>query len=490
MLVSELNTKHADWVRLAPFWDRIALLKCGGWEMSQRAEWFLQPRPMEPQSVYAQRLQSASYQNIFGTALGWYSSRLFHDPPQFGFRSSPEDKTVDPDPAVKEFLDNADGSGTSLVNLARTKWFADIVALGCTYVVIDLPVVTAPLASQRAQAEAGALDPYLVSFDARQVIDWDVDEQGNYKRIVIATQAEGGKVDRWYIYDETTVQVWEAERKGSTATTQPDDEKRKANLVRYARHALASFGRVPVRRLSVPEELWFGWRVYPQVVAHYNADNAYQWLLLNACIPVPVITGEYNEPPARSEVQWISLAENGKFSYTEPSGVAFQWAAARVEQLKEEVHRQMYLQHQAAETHAAQSGLSKQMDMQPSTEVLDGFGAIWREAFEGILKDVLAIRGQRDVDVDVQGLTFDDDNIYESQAALAVLDLGVPSETFRREVFKRVTRAYLKADPDKQKAIDQEIDSAPDQAQSQQAAMLEQAAALAAAKADARPSAK
>jgi hypothetical protein len=150
----------------------------------------------------------------------------------------------------------------------------------------------------------------------------------------------------------------------------------------------------------------------------------------------------------------------------------------------------MYLTAQARSTQAtaaAQSGLSKQQDMAPSNEVLDGFGGVWREHFEAIVKDVLLLRSQADTEIDVQGLTFEDDQLGESQAAMAVLDLGVPSETFRKAVYKRVARCYLQTDPETQATIDKEIDSAPDQAQSQQAAMLQQAAELAAAKADARP---
>ena len=223
--------------------------------------------------------------------------------------------------------------------------------------------------------------------------------------------------------------------------------------------------------------------MYPQVLDHFNADNAYAWLLMMSCLPVPVITGTYNADPKVSETAFISLETGSTFSYTEPSGIAFEWASKRVDALKEEIHRQMYLLSQARSTSAtpaAQSGASKQADMQPSSEVLDGFGSIFRSAFRDIIADVLAIRGRAGVEVDVQGLHFETDELGEIETAQAALDLGVPSDTFRGLVFKSVARCVGKADPDTQKKIDSEIDAAPTEAERhQKAAMLQQATALA-----------
>jgi hypothetical protein len=475
MLVSQLNQKHATWTKLAPFWERMDLLTVGGYEMLQRAMLFLREQPMEPPSVYAARLLGASYQNIFGTALGWYGSRLFHEAPQFHFRRN--DSKFEDDGLAK-FLNDADRGGCSLIEIAQTKWFANLVSLGCVYVALDLPVA-GEMKSEREQRAAGALDPYLVTFDPRQVYDWDADEHGHITRIVIATVAtrNGAVVDRWYVYDVEVVSVYEAERKDGKA-----DEKSEAKHLRTTRHALAGEKRVPVRRIVCPPELWFGWRVYPQVIEHFNASNARSWLLQSACLPIPWIKGEFTNPPKASVTEWLQLAENGDFGWTEPAGVAFEHARDYVVELREEIHRQMYLQAQARSTDAtpaAQSGLSKQADMQPSSEVLDGFGAIFRAAFKAILADVLLIRGESDVTVDVQGMHFETDELGEIETAQAALDLGVPSETFRKLVFKAVARCVAKPDPDTQKRIDSEIDAAPTEAERQAAALQEAAASLA-----------
>lgn len=485
MLVSQLNQKHATWTKLAPFWERIDLLTVGGYAMLAQASLFLRQRPMEPSGVYAARLAEASYQNIFGTALGWYGSRLFHEPPQFHFRRN---EAKFEDEGLAKFLSDADRGGRSLTALAQTKWFAPLVSLGCVYVAMDLPAIDAPMKSAREQRAAGALDPYLVTFDPRQVYDWAEDEHGNLAWMVIATVATrsvapGAKpvtLDRWYVYDREFVSVFEAERKDGK-----QDEKAQASMVRYSRHAMADAQRVPVRRIELTQELWFGWRVYSQVVAHFNADNAGQWLLNNACVPIPVITGEFQDGramPARSETEWLNLEKGAAFSYTEPGGVAFEWSAQRVRELREEIHRQMYLQAQARSTDAtpaAQSGLSKQADMQPSSEVLDGFGAIFRASFKSILEDVLVIRGASDVTVDVQGMTFETDDLGEAQTAQSVLDLGIPSDTFRKTIFKRLSRCFSDADPDTQKKIDSEIDAAPTEAERQAAALQAASASLA-----------
>jgi hypothetical protein len=486
MLVSELNRKHEEWTRLAPFWREIEILARGGRDVVANAAMFLRARPMEPASTYQARLRAASYENIFGTAIGWYASRLFSEPPQVFLRAN--GKPVEDD-GVAAFLRNADRAGCSLVGVAQTRWFNSVVANGSVFVLLDLPRVdTSLLASQRHQRESGALDPYLVTYEPQQIINWSCDEHGVLEWAIVATiSTRRGKlaapivIDRWYVYDRENVEIWESTRKTDTKAGD-DDTKREAQLVHFGRHALADEGRVPLRKIEVPDELWFGWRVYPQIVDHLNADNAYAWLLMMSCLPVPVITGTYNADPKISETAYISLDTGSTFSYTEPTGVAFEWAEKRVRSLKEEIHRQMYLLSQARSTDAtpaAQSGASKQADMQPSSEVLDGFGAIFRRAIRDILTDVLAIRGRADVEVDVQGLNFETDELGEIETAQAALDLGVPSDTFRGHVYKAVARCVAKADPETQKKIDGEIDAAPTEAERQQQALLQQASALA-----------
>lgn len=469
--VKQLEEKHPEWVDLREFWAHMDLLYRGGKAIVDNAAQFLERRPAEAQRVYDARCRSATYQNILGAALGWYESKLFSAEPQFYARRG---EAAVQDEFLQAFLKNCDRCGKPFVR-AMAEWFSLAVRDGSAYVLLDLPAT--PLAQTfRAQKLMGALDPYIVTFAAEQVTNWDTDAQGNFEWVVISTTFwRGGfgtkrrQMRRWHFFDRTEYRIYEA-----AADTAGGEDTRAATQVGAGRHALADLGRVPIHRIAVPFHLWLGYRVYPQVRDHFNADNGLKWALLMANLAVPVVTGDFAEDPKISETGYIKLEANGTFGWSEPSGNSFAHAAARVASLREEIYRQMYLQAQGRDSSAqasANSGYSKEMDMAPSRDVLNGYGELLRTAAGNILSDVLAIRGMRDLEVHIQGLNFEDgDELQEIGAALAALELDVPSEIFERAVLKRIARQYVgKADPDLLAAMDREIDEAPVRAQRQMA---------------------
>jgi hypothetical protein len=476
--VKQLSEKHPDWAELRDFWAQMELLYRGGKAIVDNAAQFLDRRPAEAQRVYDARCAGATYQNILGAALGWYESKLFSAEPQFYARRG--DAAVQ-DEFLQGFLKNCDRCGKAFVR-AMAEWFSLAVRDGSAYVLLDLP--STPLAQTfRAQKMMGALDPYVVTFTADQVTNWETDAQGNFEWIVISTSFwRGGfgtkrqQMRRWHYFDRTDYRIFEA-----TADAAGGDDARMATEVGAGRHALADQARVPIHRIAVPFHLWLGYRVYPQVRDHFNADNGLKWALLMANLAVPVVTGDFAEDPKISETGYIKLEANGTFGWSEPSGSSFQHAAARVASLREEIYRQMYLQAQGRDSSAqasANSGYSKEMDMAPSRDVLNGYGELLRGAAGGILADALAIRGRKDVEVSIQGLHFEEgDELQEIGTAQAALELEVPSETFERAVLKRTARQYVgKADPDTLAAIDKEIDAAPTRAARQEAQRQQRAA--------------
>ncbi len=460
--VGQLSELHPDYAELAEFWADMWLFYRGGKAMVVNANRFLERRPAEAQQVYESRCAGATYQNCFGSAVGWYKSKLFSAEPQFYFRRG--DAT-----AQDEFLDgwlaNCDRRGTPFRSTMEN-WFTSAMRDGSTYVLVDLPT-TPTVTTYRAQKQMGGLNPYLVTFSAQQVTNWDTDAQGNFEWVVLSTSFYRGgfgekrrRMTRWHYFDRTEFRIYEAEE------TAGGGKDKAAVEVASGRHALADQGRVPLHRIAMPFDLWLGYRVYPQVRDHFNADNGLKWALLMANLAVPVVTGEFAESPLVSETGYIKLEQGGTFGWSEPSGSSFSHAAERVASLREEIYRQMYLQAQGRDSSAqasANSGYSKELDMAPSQDALNGYGAVLREAARAVLHDVLLVRGMRDVQVTVQGMHFDDgDELQDIETGQAALELDIPSPTFERLVQKRITRGYAgKADPDTLAAIDQEIDAAP-----------------------------
>src|SRR5262249_29261640 len=112
--------------------------------------------------------------------------------------------------------------------------------------------------------------------------------------------------------------------------------------------------------------------------------------------------------------------------------------------LKEEIYRVCYLVHQSGTYDARQSGLSKQRDFAITQQVLRGYGDAVKECMKQVLWAIAAAR-QDGVAIDVSGLDeFDiEDFSNELDNAKKLLELGIGSETLRKQVFKKLALKYL-----------------------------------------------
>lgn len=482
--VKLLDARHPDYAANAACWDNIDLLYRGGHTLKNQAARFLVKRPKELPEVYEARAGRFTYQNILGTALGWYQAAMFTDDPDILIRRGEAEIDGDRGDFYARFLEDCNRAGRTFTDLFRDV-FLHLMLYRSTLILTDLPKMERQPATLAEQKAAGALDPYLVLYEPRQVINWETDAYGNLAWVVIATTAErrqfaqdAAVVDRWYYFDRSEYRVYESQRKKDSR-----EKSETASLVDSGPHALAEAGRVPARWVQIPDALWLANRAYLQVIDHLNQDNSYAWALFMANLPVPVIKGDYEQPPTVSETAFIQLPENGAFEWAEPSGSSFQHSAARIASLREEIYRQLYLQAQGRSTEAtpaAQSGYSKEMDMAPSRDVLNGFGDVLRAAMLSVLIDVAAIRGEADLAFDVRGFTFDDDDAADELAtAEAAIGLNIPSDTLEKEIQKRVARVLLKdARPDVIQKVEGEIDAAPGKEERARQAMEQQRSAV------------
>jgi hypothetical protein len=466
--VRALETPRDEHVAKRQVWADLELLYRGGHALRARADRFLLPRPRELREVYAARLARFTYQNILGTALAWYESAMFEREPAVNIEPSDEYWVA--------FLENCDRAGASFTEFFRGV-LRDLVLYGVAYVLVDLPRVEGAeiltLADQRAM---GALDVYLVRYSPLQVVNWSVAEDGQLDWVIVDTSyevrepfAEAAAVDRWHVFTRTDYAVYEARRLES------GERAREAVLVAAGAHALSGAGRVPMRRGVMPDALWLADRVYLHALAHLNLQNAYYWGLTMGCLPVPVIIGEYSEPPVVSETAYIHLPEPGsRFEYAEPSGRTYEVSAQEIQAIREEMYRQLYLQAQgrsSAATPSAQSGYSKELDMAPARDVLRALGDMLRNHMRVVIEDVAMARGDQ-VAVDIRGFEFTEgDDPEQIKAAQAALELGIPSATLEREIQKRIAR-YLLRDANQSviQAVEAEIDAAPTREERQAAA--------------------
>ncbi len=464
MLIKDLTMKHPEWSAHAPFWSRINDLFVGGFQIQAKAAQFLHRRPSEHESVFDSRCKRFGYQNIISQCMGWYISRLFRDQPSITIQDAAG--TVVEDPGISKFLGNCDRRNTPISAMASS-WWTRAALDGRVHVLLDLPVprLSSPrtLAEQRA---AGDLDPYLVTYPAASAINWAMDENGELTWIVFevcseAAAALGAKrttVTRWYYYDRETYVIFEGD------AGKPDAS---ASVLREGRHALADQVRVPVFTFRLPSELWLGNRAYLPTLEHLNEDNGLGWKLLMSNLAVPVIAGdEFDDRQPVSETQWIKLTKGSTFSWSEPAGANFVHSANRTEALKYEIFRQFYLQahgRSPSATPAAQSGYSKEMDMEPASDALNGFGAALRTFLSEVVSAASSvIATKRDLTAVVTGLAFADESIADIADAQLSAEF-VASRTWTNHVRRKIVTAKTPdVTPQERDAIFKEIDLAPE----------------------------
>jgi hypothetical protein len=443
----KLNALHPHVRDNAPAWEEIELLYRDGNALRAQASKFISRRPKEPQSVYSSRLARFTSRPILGAALGWYQSAIYQNNPNI--RVLRNGATVQGDTEYSDFLKNCDGAGSEFFDF-NAGTFQSLLLYGSAWVLTDRVVTDGEYPSLAAQKAAGALDAHLVRYEPGQVINWECDALGNLAWVVIKAErcerafpGDAKVFDQWFYFDREQCALYEAE-KGATGEF--------AWLVQgYPRpHTLSAAGRVPVRRIALPEGLWLGNRAHLSARTHLDLVNSLDWAIFVGCHPTLWMKGQYRDDPTRSEVGWLQIPEGGDIGYLEPSGNTYELAMKQVEEVREDLYRQVYLQSQGRSTKATpmvQSGYSKEIDLKPSMDVLNGIADVFRAGLLGVLTDVAAARGD-DAEFTINNLEFDGDDTAETDRDIQFIHGIYLGDTAEREIKKKVASRALKGLPD------------------------------------------
>jgi hypothetical protein len=501
--VKDLNSYHPEYEDRIGAYEDFGVLYEGGKAIKDKVTQFLRKRPKELSDVYLVRQLNFSYTNLLGNIIGWYSSAIFKTAPQIvkkpadppdplkaadGKAPAPPKLPAEVEDFCESFEKDCDGAGTTFVDFWPQVLESLLLYLS-GYVLLDLPVPDADEPATLAQQKgAGLLNPYLVFYDPRQVINWETDAQGNLEWAIVRVRVreqeflqDSRLVDYWYYFDRTQCALYERDVKPNENQI-PSTEV--ATLVEgYPRpHALSDIGRVPLRKVSVPKGLWLANRVYLPLLNHLNLDNSLDFGLFQSNLAQLVIedgaSGRYedgNPPggaPVSSEVGYHHLPNGGKMYYLEPAGKSYEASQKRIDNLEERVYKACYLQDQARtnkSTPTAQSGVSKSMDKTPSRDAMCALGDVVRAAMQSVYQDAMDLRGLSDYRVDIRGLDFSDKATAEDMDLLEKSTVvPVASTTFEREVAKKLVRLSLPdANGDVLAVIDNEIDTNPTPAEQQ-----------------------
>ena len=199
-------------------------------------------------------------------------------------------------------------------------------------------------------------------------------------------------------------------------------------------------------QLKVSEGLWLMNKAALLQLEHFNKSNALSWALTMGLFASPVVFSDKEWNQVMGESYFIQLGKDDRFGWTEPAGNVYQIAADNLVRLKDEIYRVCYLMNQAGTSSSdlRMSGLSKQRDFGVTQEVLRAYGDMVKDTMKQVLRGIAEAR-QDEVSIDVSGMDEFDigDFSNELDDAKKLLDLGIASETLKKQIFKKLAFKYL-----------------------------------------------
>jgi hypothetical protein len=437
----DITSEHPEYVLRRDIWHRYRDLYAGGEQFKANATQYLIARHKEAPEVYYERLGRVFYENYAGSIIDWYAATLFRREPILVFDGNDRGREF-----FNEFVDDCDRKGTSLTDFLRQS-FTDALVGGCSHILVDFPRPQKHAGTRAEEDALGLSRAYLVGYSAEDLINWSLDDQGNYEWVVLRTSSlrkkdiadpHWTKHTRWSYYDKRTFRVYEREEKSG--------ENGPAELIAEGWHGLAKLNRVPLVDLRMGDGLWLMNRAGLLQLEHFNKSNALGWALTMGLFASPVV---YSDKPFNQivgESYYIQLAPGDRFGWTEPAGNVFQIASENLGRLQQEIYRVCYLSQAGGELsgHAVQSGISKQRDFSITQEVLRSYGDTVKDAIKRTLRWISEAREDA-VRIDVSGLDEFDIGDFGSELADAerLLGLNINSPTLRKQVYKKLALKYL-----------------------------------------------
>lgn len=442
--MQNINVEHPEYAACKGMWRKYNDLYVGGEQFREHATEYLVRRNKEPTDVYYERLSRVFYENYIGSIIDWYAATLIRREPIISYAGVNKAGQQ----FFTAFADDCDLKGTRLAEFFRHQLVQALI-YGKSYIVVDFPRVIAPVANRAQEDAIGKSRAFLAGYTPDEVINWSYDANGQFDWVVLRTSwlrqtdvknSTWQKETRWIQYDRETFQIYQSFENSS-------GQHRKIDLIDEGRHGLAAQGKVPVFQMQLSGGLWLMNKAALLQLEHFNKSNALAWALTMGLFAMPVIYSEREWSQIVGESYYIQLGPEDRFGWTEPTGHVFQIASDNLERLKDEMYRVCYQMAHAgssSSTHTSQSGLSKQRDFSITQEVLRAYGDAMKHTMTQVLS-AIEIARQDGLAVDVSGLDEFDigDFSTELDDAKKLLELGIQSDTLKRQLFKRLTSKYF-----------------------------------------------
>lgn len=434
-----IDQEHPAYTAQQATWRKYRDLYLGGEQLKANAGQYLIRRGKEPGDVYAERLNRVFYENYIGSIVDWYAATLFRREPSITFSGANETARK----FFDELVEDADRKGKGLADMCRSQ-FIEAMVTGTSYLLVDFPRAEGPAGSRAEEDALGTSRAYLIPYAAEDVINWELDDQGNFEWVVIRTSglkkthiddADWRNETRWAYYDKHSYELYRRE-----------SEDAEIVLEAKGSHGLAKLGQVPLFALNIEEGMWLLNRAGSLQLEHFNKSNALSWALTMGLFAMPVVYSDREWTQMVGESYYIQLGPEDKFGWTEPEGKVYQIAADNLTRLQEEIYRVCCLTQAGAalDVTGRQSALAKQRDFSITQEMLRSYGDAIKEQIRRVLNAIEAVR-EDGIFVSVMGLDEFDiaDFGTELEDAKQLLSLGLVSPTLKKEIYKKLSLKYL-----------------------------------------------
>jgi len=433
---------------------RYEVLYRGGADFQKCIKWFLSRNHSDNDQMYAERVKVASYRSYVGPIVDYYCAQLFAAPYNIRAVDEKGEPLAKVDEFYSQFREDCDGLGSDLTSFIKAT-FLEAVVKKTAYIVAQMPSTEGMDAMTRREYLERGLDRCTVrTIPSESILDWEVDPvTGDYQWLVAySTRSRRPSIaaatvceHTWTVYEPTTCKVYQ---RAYAANQQPKPED-DIPLVEEYPHG---FSRVPVLPLTVPDGLWILNRCASAQVEHFQLSAALGWLLRRSAYPMGIFNVQEVGKSAITGAgmgHYLGLEE--KFHWEEPEGKSAAILQAEIEKQKDEIYRvsaQMAMSVNNSAAGLGRSGLSKMADASATEICLRGYSVVVKDALEKLYEMVSDARGDYDVKWAVEGLNqfslIDATTLIEN--AKLAQDLGIPSDTFKKELYFRVAEALMPSD--------------------------------------------
>lgn len=494
MDVKILDQRHPSYQ--ADLWARYDALYRGGEAFRACLTHFLPKNAAEPHEVYEARTKEAYYTGYVGPIVDWFSAKLcsgalvVRATTKLADDAEPPSTTesADVDAWYGHWKEDVDGLGTDLIDFVRTR-FAAACVKGRSWWCVEKPTVDGTEPANRDQWEKLGLGNCTVfPIENEQVLDWEVDERGQFVWVCIHTietrretiaDTRGRIVETWTVYDRESVERFELSYDPDAGQVRPET----ATSTGRKPHG---FSRVPIVRLGFTgtrgvkvkigtrmltlsgaalEGFWLLNRLADPQIAHFRNSAALDWNIKRTCYAMPVFQLEdRDKPPVMGAGYYIMIGTQERASWIGPPTEHLAVLSERCDRLQQEIYRVANQLAQGVDNNAAalgRSGLSKVADASSTEVVLRVYGSLVREAVEQTYELLAEGRGDK-LTWSIEG--FDTFTVLDAagviESATQAQALGLHSVTARRLIELRVIDALLpgasQVDKDK---IEEEVEA-------------------------------